>query len=76
VVYSYMQVHSKLHIRHTMLSFHRVREAVASSTIGIYFIPGELNPADKLSKHWGCSQIWAQFKVLLFWKGGTADVVD
>jgi hypothetical protein len=76
VVDSSMQVHAKLHKRHTMLSFHRVREAVASGMIGFYFIPGELNPADILSKHWGYSQIWAQLKVLLFWKGDTADVVD
>jgi hypothetical protein len=50
VVDSSMQVHSKLHKLHTMLSFHRVNEAVASSMIGPYFIPGELNPADILSK--------------------------
>jgi hypothetical protein len=74
VVDSSMQVHAKLHKRHTMLSFHRVREAVASGMIGFYFIPGELNPADILSKHWGYAQIWPQLKALLFWKGDTADI--
>jgi hypothetical protein len=73
VVDSSMQVHAKWHKRHTMLSFHHVRESVASGMIGLYFIPGELYPADILSKHWGYSQIWAQLKV---WKGDTADVVD
>jgi hypothetical protein len=41
VVNSSMQVHAKLHKCHTMLSFHCVREAVASGMIGLYFIPGE-----------------------------------
>jgi hypothetical protein len=33
VVDSSMQVHAKLHKRHTMLSFHRVGEAVTSGMI-------------------------------------------
>jgi hypothetical protein len=74
VVDSSMQVHAKLHKRHTMLSFHRVREAVASGMIGFYFIPGEINPADILSKHWGYAQIWPQLKALLFWKGDTENI--
>jgi hypothetical protein len=74
VVDSSMQVHAKLHKRHTMLSFHRVREAIASGMIGFYFIPGEINPADILSKHWGYAQIWPQLKALLFWKGDTEDI--
>jgi hypothetical protein len=49
VVDSSMGLHTKLHKRHTMLSFHRVREAIASGIVGFYFIPGELNPADILS---------------------------
>ena len=74
VVDSSMQVHAKLHKRHTMLSFHRVREAIASGMIGFYFIPGDLNPADILRKHWGYAQIWNQLKALLFWKGDTNDI--
>jgi hypothetical protein len=46
-----MQVYAKLHKRHNMLSFHRVREAIASGMIGFYYIPGDINPADILSKH-------------------------
>ena len=71
VVNSSMQVHAKLHKRHTMLSFHRVREAIASKMLGFYHIPGSCNPADILSKHWGYSQVWDQLKTLLFWKGDT-----
>jgi hypothetical protein len=76
VVDSSSQVHSKLHKRHTMLSFHRVREAVASGMIDFNFIPGDINPADILSKHWGYSQIWPQLKTVLFWKGDTAEIED
>jgi hypothetical protein len=75
VVDSSMQVvNAKLHKRHTMLSFHRVREAIASGMIGFYFIPGDTNPADILSKHWGYAQVWPQLKALLFWKGDTASI--
>jgi hypothetical protein len=36
VVDSSMQVHAQLHKRHTMLFFHRVREAVGSCMIGCF----------------------------------------
>jgi hypothetical protein len=48
-----MGLHAKLHKRHTMLSFHRVIEFIASGIVGFLFISGEINPADILSKHWG-----------------------
>jgi hypothetical protein len=76
VVNSSMQLHAKLHKRHTMLSFHRVREAIASGMLLFTHIPGKNNPADILSKHWGYSQIWTQLKTLLFWTGDTADIGD
>jgi hypothetical protein len=66
VVDSSMQVNAKLHKRHTMLSFHRFQEAIASGLLGFYFIPGDSNPTDILSKHWGFAQIWPQLKALLF----------
>jgi hypothetical protein len=66
VVDSSMQVNAKLHMRHTMLSFHIVQVAIASGMIGFYFIPGDTNPADILSKHWGYAQVWPQLKALLF----------
>jgi hypothetical protein len=36
VVDSSMGLHAKLHKRHTMLSFHHVREAIASGVVGFY----------------------------------------
>ena len=66
--------HAKLHKRHTALSFHRVREAVASKYIGFYFLPGADNPADILSKHWSYSSNWSNLQCLLFWKGDTENI--
>jgi hypothetical protein len=76
VVNSSTQPHAKLHKRHTALSFHRVREAVASKVIGFYHVPGAKNPADVLSKHWGYQQVWRLLKPLLFWQGDTGDLLD
>lgn len=72
VVNSSMQVHAKLHKRHNMLSFHRVREAIAAKMVVFHHIPGAINPADILSKHWGYGQVWTQLKAMLFWQGDTA----
>ena len=76
VVNSSMQVHAKLHKRHTMLSFHRVRETIAAGLVNFQFISGKINPADILSKHWGYSQVWTRLKTLLFWHGDTANIVE
>jgi hypothetical protein len=65
VVDSSMGLHAKLHKCHTMLSIHRIRRAIASGIVGFYFIPGEINPADILSKHWGYAQIKECLKSLL-----------
>jgi hypothetical protein len=46
--------------------FHHVTEAIASGIVGFYFIPGELNPTDILSKHWGYTHIRQRLKSLLF----------
>jgi hypothetical protein len=74
VVDSSLQLNAKLHKRHAMLSFHHVREAIAAHILGFYFLPGDDNPADILSKHWGYTQIKERLKSLLFWRGDTADV--
>ena len=76
VVDSSSTPHAKLHKRHAALSFHRVREAIASRMIAFYFIPGDLNPADILSKHWGYQQIWKQMRAILFYQGDTANLID
>ena len=57
VVTSSSTLHAKLHKRHNLLSFHRVREAIASKFIDFNFLPGDENPADVLSKHWSYSAV-------------------
>ena len=61
----------KLHKRHHALSFHCVREAVASKIMELHHMPGSSNPADILSKHWGYQQIWPILRPLMFWTGPT-----
>ena len=63
--------HAELHKRPTMLSYHRVREAIASGMVKFFHMPGGINPANILSKYWGHHQIWKQLQPLLFWKGDT-----
>ena len=67
---------SKLNKRHVALSYHRVREAVASKFIVLSFIEGSENPADILSKHWGYQQVWSLLQPILFWEGDTAKIVN
>ena len=76
VVDSGSMPHARLHKRHTMLSYHRVHEAIASGMVKFFHIPGEINPADILSKHWGHQQIWKQLQPLLFWKGDTWELFE
>ena len=57
--------HAKLHSCHTVLSFHCVREAVASKYLGFYFLPGTQNPAD-IQQHWSYASNWALHKCILF----------
>ena len=65
--------HSLLKKRHHALSYHYTREAVASNAVNFQFIPGHLNPADILSKHWGYKQVWASaLRPILFWEGDTS----
>jgi hypothetical protein len=73
VVNSSVTPHAKLHKRHNALSFHRVREAIASGIYVFTHIPGENNPADILSKHWGYSSVWHMLKALMFVPGDTVD---
>jgi hypothetical protein len=51
VVGSATKLDAKLHKRHYALSFHRVREAIASKFLAFFHIPGKRKPADVLSKH-------------------------
>ena len=72
VVNSSSQPDAKLHKRHVALSYHRVREAIAAKVMRFIHIPGSLNPADILSKHWGYQQVWPLIRPILFWEGDTA----
>ncbi len=76
VVNSSTQPHSKLHKRHNALSFHHVCEAIASGYVMLTHLPGKFNPADILSKHWGYQTIWPILKPILFFHGGTADLIQ
>ena len=68
--------HAKLHKCHTALSFHHVHEAIASKSVGFYFLPGADNLADILSKHWSYSSNWHLLWYMLFWQGDTANSDD
>ena len=74
VVDSASTVQAKLHKRHTALSFHRVREAIASGMVTFHHIPGQQNPADILSKHWAYADVWKLLQPLLFWEGDTINI--
>ena len=67
---------AKLSKRHTMLSFHRVRAAVASGMVKFHFIHGKENPADILSKHWSYNDVWKLLKPILFWQGDTMKILE
>jgi hypothetical protein len=66
--------HAKLHKRHNALSFHHVREAVASKYVTIFHLPGEYNPANILSKQWAYALVWRTMNALLFARGDTWDL--
>ena len=67
---------SALRKRHCILCYHRVREAVASNMLAFYHTPGEGNPADIVSKHWGYQQVWSQLKPLFFWMGKPEEPIE
>jgi hypothetical protein len=48
-----------------------VREAIASKKYVFTHIPGENNPADIVSKHWGYSSIWHMLRTLQYVEGDT-----
>ena len=73
VVNSATQPHAKLHKRHNALSFHRVREAIASGVFIFKHIPGENNPADIVSKHWGYNCVWHMLRTICHVDGETVD---
>ena len=63
--------HSKLNKRHTALSYHYVRERIAAGFLRYVWLPGKLNVADVLSKHWSYQQVWPLLQPILYWAGDT-----
>jgi hypothetical protein len=59
-----------------MLSFHRVREAIAARILGFFCLSGCDNPADILSKQWEYTKVRETLKFLLFWRGYNANMID
>lgn len=69
VVKSSTILDSVLSKRHNALSFHRVREAIASDLLRFFYMKGTTNPADCLTKHAGCQEFMPTLRPLLFWQG-------
>ena len=68
--------HSKLNKRHLMLSYHFVREAMATKAYAYAFISGKHNPSDILSKHWNHATTWPCLKPILFHEGDTIETKE
>ena len=66
---------SPLRKRHQSLAYHYTREAIASGAVDFRHLPGELNPADILSKHWGYSQVWPMLRAVMFWTGNPSSLL-
>ena len=58
--------------RHHLVSYHRVKEAIAPKYISFHWKDDKSNPADILSKHWEFATVWPILKPILFWRGATA----
>jgi hypothetical protein len=67
VVMSSTMPDSQLNRCHLALCHHCVREATTPGMVEFCHIPGEINPSDVLSKHWGHVELWPRPKTLLFW---------
>jgi hypothetical protein len=76
VVMNSFTPHSSLNKRHNTLSYHQVREMITAKTIGYYWIDRKLNPADIVSKHLACPQMWHLLKSLLFYLDDLGDLGD
>ena len=68
--------HSRLTKRHNALSYHHVREAIATKILAFVYKKGEDNPADILSKHCGYPQLWPHVQPLLFCRGDPSGTND
>ena len=57
---------SSLKKRHNILSYHRVREAIAADIVRVIHIPGKENPADVLTKTLGHGPLYDLTKDFIF----------
>ena len=73
---SSMTLNRKIHKRHIAMSFHRVRESMATGIVTYHSIDEKNNPADMLSKHWSHNDIWFTLKPILFWPIDTIECFD
>ena len=62
--------------RHHLLAFHFIREAIAAKYIAFIFLPGYLNPADIVSKHWAYADVADRLQAILYHQGDTAQLFD
>ena len=58
--------------RHNLVSYHRVKKAIAPKYISFHWKDGKSNPVDIISKHWEFATVWPMLKPILFWRGETA----
>jgi hypothetical protein len=62
---------STLNKRQHALSYHLVRECIASNIIYFIHVEGKYNPSDLLTKTLSWTNFWPLIQPLLFWKGDT-----
>jgi hypothetical protein len=75
VIDSSTQPHARLHKQHNALSFHHVREAIASKYVLMTHLSGKANPLDILRKHWERQAIYPILRPILFFSGNMADLI-
>ena len=61
--------HSTLTKRHNILTFHRVREAIAAKLMAFYWIQSAYNLSDMLSKHWDHPTVYPMILKLWITRG-------
>ena len=61
--------HSTLTKRHNILTFYRVREAIAAKFMAFYWIQSAYNLSDMLSKHWDHPTVYPMMLKLLITRG-------
>ena len=69
VVTSSTVPHSLLSKRHNILSYHRVREAIAAKILVLHWCDSSQNKSDILSKHWEFSKVFHIIRDLFDFQG-------